>query len=123
MMRGKQKLSLIIAIIMLLQIALPASLVQKEAAAATLGPVVVSLSPADDSTNAPLRPTFRVTFDENIVKHDNNKKITVYRYNDNAEIDSITMSNSSISISNNVLSFSFKSNAFALDTEYYVLIE
>jgi len=122
-MRGKQKLSLIIAILLALQIALPASLVQKEVVAATLGPVVLGLSPSDDATNVPLRPTFKATFDENIVKHDNNKTIKVYRYADNAEVDSILMSSSSVTISNNVLSFSVKSNALALDTEYYVLIE
>jgi len=122
-MRAKQKLSLIIAVLLVLQLALPVSLIQREAAAATLGPVVVSLSPADNAMNVPVRSIFRITFDENIVKHDNNKKITINRYADNTQVDSFDMNSPYVSISNNVLTLNATHIQLDLNTEYYVLIE
>src|SRR5690606_25890149 len=73
--------------------------------------------------NVAVRPIFKITFDENIVKHDLNKKITIYRYADNAEIQAFTMNSPYVSVSSNVLTVNANHIQLDLDTEYYVLVE
>jgi len=121
-MQANRRLSLVIAILLVVQLLLPYGSWQQNVTAATLGPVVVSTSPSNAATNIGLRPTLRVTFDQNIVKKDNSKRISIYRYSDNAVVQSLPMSDSKVTISNNVLSARLGSD-LSLSTDYYVLID
>lgn len=122
-MRGKNKLSVLITIMLLLQLVLPVNAIQQQAAAATSGPVVKTLSPSDNTTNVPIRANFSVTFDEEIVKYDNNKKITIHRYSDNSVIQSFAMNSSYVTVSGNTLTLQASHITLDTNTEYYILIE
>src|SRR5690606_30515008 len=122
-MQANKRLSLVIAILLVLQLALPyGSWQQQKVTAATLGPVVVSTSPSNAATNIGLRPTLKVTFDENIVKKDLAKRILIYRYSDNTVEQTYSMNDYRVTISNNVLSIKLSTN-LSLNTDYYVMIE
>lgn len=122
-MRGKNKLSVILALMLLLQLIVPAGMLQKHAVAATTGPVVISLSPTDNTSNVPVRAVFKATFDEEILKYDYNKKITIHRYSNNSVVQEFTMSSAYVTVSSNVLTLNASHITLDLDTEYYILIE
>lgn len=122
-MQARKKLSILVAVILLLQILLPSLSNEQQVYAAISGPVIVSLSPADDANNVPTNAIFKATFDENIAFADLTKSATIYRSSSNSPVVSYAMNNSRVTISNNVLTINASNHDLALDTEYYMLIE
>lgn len=122
-MQARKKLSVLVAVILLLQVLLPSLNSEQQVYAAVSGPVIVSLSPADDASNVPTNAIFKATFDENIAFADLTKTATIYRSSSNSPVISYAMNNSRVTISNNVLTINASNHELAIDTEYYMLIE
>lgn len=122
-MRARKRLSLLVAIMLSLQLLLPTWGNVEEIYAASTGPVVVSLSPADNASNVPTSPIFKATFDENIEIADSTKTVTIFQSSTNTAFVSYQMNNSRVSVSNNVLTINANNANLPLDTDFYILIE
>ncbi|MCR2806750.1 Ig-like domain-containing protein [Paenibacillus soyae] len=127
-MNRTRKLSLLLAVAMLLQLGLPGWSAPKIAEAAIGGPVAQSFYPADNLTSVPLGTDLRILFDENVKLGASTASIDIYRSTDNVLVESIGMGSGKVTISgqreaiiNPALSLT--SNKFALNTEYYVLVD
>lgn len=127
-MNQTRKLSVVLAILLLLQIGLPGWSATKNAEAAPGGPVALSFYPADNLSNVPLDANLRILFDENVKLGSSTANIAIYRYSDNSLVESIGVGSGRVSISNQreviidpLLGATL--NKFILDTEYYVLVD
>ncbi|OMF35847.1 hypothetical protein BK133_10385 [Paenibacillus sp. FSL H8-0548] len=124
-MNRTSKLSTFIAVMLLLQISLAgwASNPQQAAAAAT-GPVVLSLSPADDLTNVLITADLKMTFDENINKGSSSTSISIYEYGTSSLIETIPVTSNRVWIdaTQRIVTIDPTYN-FALNTNYYVLVD
>lgn len=125
-----RKLSVFIAVLLLLQLGLPGwPSITQPASAATSGPMVLSFSPADDLTNVPLGTNLKITFDENVRKGDSSAYITIYESASNKEIEKISVGSSQVYINSSnqrevtITRSTSSSNAFQLNTNYHVLID
>ncbi|MCA0757529.1 Ig-like domain-containing protein [Paenibacillus sp. N4] len=124
------KLSLFVAIMLLLQlslIGLPAA--PRHAEAAPAGPSVLGLSPADDLINVPLNTDLKITFDESVSKGTSSAAVSVVEYGTNRVLESISVSSSRIVLEDSqrsariVLDKSTASRKLELNTDYYVLVD
>ncbi|GKU76903.1 Ig-like domain-containing protein [Paenibacillus sp. L3-i20] len=123
-----RKLSLFIAIVMILQLSLPGWSDSMSVSAAPAGPVGISFYPADNLTNVPLGANLKITFDENVKLGPSTANIYIYKTANNELIETIGVTSGRVSISGGrdvyidpVLSAS--SGKFALDTDYHVLMD
>lgn len=124
-MNRTSKLSSFIAVMLLLQLSLAGwSSAPQQAAAAASGPVVLSLSPADDLINVSISADLKMTFDENVSKGSSSTSINIYDYATSNLVESIPLSSNRITIdsSQRVVTID-PSNNFALNTNYYILVD
>jgi len=122
-MQARKKLSMLVAIMLLLQLFLPIWSDIYTVKAAVTGPQIVSLSPANGTSNVPISGKFIVTFDENIKFNDQSKKIGIYTTSTNTLYQEYQMSNSRVTISKNVLTLDARNLSLPLNTDYYILLE
>lgn len=129
-MNRTRKLSILLALAMLLQLSLPAlgwSNDQSTVTAAPGGPVAVSLSPADNMTAVPLGANLILTFDEAVRAGASSAYISIYKLSNNSLVESISATSGQVSINSNTVtinpSLAATNYKFELDTEYYVLID
>ncbi|MCR8660492.1 Ig-like domain-containing protein [Paenibacillus endoradicis] len=122
-MQARKKLSMLVAIMLLLQLFLPIWSDMYTVKAAVTGPQIVSLSPANGTSNVPTSGKFIVTFDENIKFNDQTKKIGIYTTSTNTLYQEYAMSNSRVTISKNVLTLDARNLSLPLNTDYYILME
>lgn len=124
-MNRTSKLSSFIAIMLLLQLSLagwPSG--PRQAAAAPAGPVVLSLSPADDLVNVSISADLKMTFDENVSKGSASTSISIYDYGTSNLVESINLSSNRISIDSSQRIVTIDpTNHFTLNTNYYILID
>lgn len=124
-MNRTSKLSSFIAVMLLLQLSLAGwSSAPQQVAAAASGPVVLSLSPADDLINVSISADLKMTFDENVSKGSSSTSIYIYDYATSNLVESIPLSSNRITIdsSQRVVTID-PSNNFALNTNYYILVD
>lgn len=114
---------MLVAITLVLQLFLPIWSDSYSVKAAVSGPQIVSLSPANGTSNVPVNSIFKVTFDESIKKNDLSKNIAIYKYSSNSLVEKYAMSDYRVTVSNNVLTLDARGLTLALDTDYYILIE
>ncbi|MFX3634466.1 MAG: Ig-like domain-containing protein [Candidatus Pristimantibacillus sp.] len=126
MSRKRNRISILLTIALLMQLSLPGWLTLSEPIhAATLGPVIVSKSPADDFTSVGLNSTLSFTFDESVVKVNGSAAITIYDYTLNQVFESyLVSSDGRVAIDGTGRTVTIRpSKAFVENREYYVLIE
>lgn len=125
-MNVSRKLSILLALALLLQLSLPAAgwpTKQGAVTAAPSGPVAVSLSPADNLTEVPLGANLVLTFDEAVRAGASSAYISIYRSANNSLVEQIRATDSGqVGISSNTVTINPSAN-FALNTEYYVLVD
>ncbi|MFF2483670.1 Ig-like domain-containing protein [Paenibacillus sp. NPDC058071] len=126
MNRYRKRLSLTVAIVIALQLVLPnwLSFTAPVEAAAT-GPVLQSTSPQDDFTGVQLNAPLTLTFDEPVARGTGSAAFTIYNYTQNKVFESYNVATDSrISIDASGRTVTVRpSAAFALNTDYYVLID
>lgn len=124
-MNRTSKLSLFIAIMLLLQLSLTGwSSDPQPAAAASAGPVVLSFSPADDLNNVSISADLKMTFDENVSKGSASTSISIYDYATSNLVESINLSSNRINIDSTQRIVTIDPmNNFALNTNYYILVD
>lgn len=126
MSRKRNRISILLTIALLMQLSLPGWLTLSEPIhAATLGPVIVSKSPADDFTSVGLNTTLSFTLDESVAKVNGSASITIYDYTLNQVFESyLVASDGRVSIDGTGRTVNIRpSKAFVENREYYVLIE
>ncbi|MGO4547493.1 Ig-like domain-containing protein [Paenibacillus sp. 2TAB23] len=124
-MNRTSKLSSFIVIMLLLQLSLAGwGSAPQQVSAATTGPAVISLSPADDLINVSISGDLKMTFDENVSKGSGSTAISIYDYATSNLVESIPLSSNRISIdsSQRVVTID-PTNHFALNTNYYILVD
>lgn len=125
-MKVSRKLSILLALALLLQLGLPAAgwtTKQGAVTAAPSGPVAVSLSPADNLTEVPLGANLVLTFDEAVRAGASSAYISIYRSSNNSLVEQISATASGqVGISSNTVTINPSAN-FALNTDYYVLVD
>jgi uncharacterized repeat protein (TIGR02059 family) len=125
-MNVSRKLSILLALALLLQLSLPAAgwtTQQGTVTAAPSGPVAVSLSPADNLTEVPLGANLVLTFDEAVRAGASSAYISIYRSSNNSLVEQISATASGqVGISSNTVTINPSAN-FALNTDYYVLVD
>lgn len=129
-MNRTSKLSLLIAVLLLLQVSLTGwSGRSQQAEAAASGPVAISLSPADDLTNVPISAHLQMIFDENVVRGPESTTVSIREYATGRVLESISMTSSRVSIDSTkrIVTIALEkydaAKALALNTEYYVLVD
>ncbi|WP_053373807.1 Ig-like domain-containing protein [Paenibacillus sp. FJAT-27812] len=124
-MNRTSKLSSFIAVMLFLQLSLASwPLGTQQAAAASTGPVVLSLSPADDLINVSITADLKMTFDENVSKGSNSTSISIYDYATSNLVERIPLSSNQISIDASQRTVTIDPTYhFALNTNYYVLVD
>lgn len=126
MSRYRNKISMLLTIALLLQVSLPGWLtLSGPVQAATLGPVLVSVSPADDMTNVAQSAKLTFTFDENVKKGSGSASITIYDYTLNQVFETYNVATDSrVSIDSTGRTVTVQPrSAFNLNTNYYVLMD
>ncbi|OBR63568.1 hypothetical protein A7K91_06350 [Paenibacillus oryzae] len=124
-MKQTRKLSLFIAILMILQLGVPGWSPGHKANAATSGPVAISFYPSANMNNVPINSRLKIVFDENVRLGASTTYVQLYKTADNSLVESISATSGRISIAssnNNEVTISPSSN-FLPYTEYYVLID
>lgn len=124
-MKLTRKLSLFIAILMILQLGVPGWSPNHKASAATSGPVDISLYPSANMNNAPINSRLKIVFDENVRLGASTTFVHLYKTADNSLVESISATSGRISITssnNSEVTISPSSNLLSF-TEYYVLID
>ncbi|MBD2868399.1 Ig-like domain-containing protein [Paenibacillus arenilitoris] len=119
------KLCLLCAVMLMLQLSYAGwGTTTQQAAAASAGPVVLSLSPADDLVNVPVAADMKLTFDENIVKGSSSTFISIYEYATSRLVESLNVTSSQVSIdaSQRIVTIN-PTYDLAFNTDYYVLID
>ncbi|WP_138753709.1 Ig-like domain-containing protein [Paenibacillus sinopodophylli] len=124
-MNRTSKLSSFIALMLMLQLSLAGWASEpQQASAASAGPVALSLSPADDLINVPITADLKMTFDENVSKGSGSTSISIYDYATSNLVESIPLSSNRITIDSSQRIVTIDpSQLFALNTNYYVLVE
>ncbi|CAM4414065.1 Ig-like domain-containing protein [Paenibacillus alkaliterrae] len=129
-MNRTSKLSLFIAVMLLLQTSLSGwSAGLQDAAAAPAGPVKLSLSPADDLINVPINTDLKITFDESIRKGTGSAFVSIVEYGSNRVLESIDVSTSRVILEDNeraariVLDKTTAARRLELNTNYYILVD
>lgn len=124
-MSRTSKLSLFIAVMLLLQISLASGSAGPQlATAASAGPVALSLSPADDLMNVPLTADLKMTFDETVAKGLNSAAISIYESSTNNLVESISVSSSRVTIDSTQRIVTIDpQNNFVIKKNYYVLVD
>ncbi|RUT44652.1 hypothetical protein EJP82_16965 [Paenibacillus anaericanus] len=121
-----KKISLVLAVVVLLQISLPEWLtLSQPIKAAAQGPIIVSTSPADDFLSVVPSAKLTFTFDESITKVNGSATITIYEYDTNTVFESFVVASSgavTIDSTGKVVTIQ-PSKPFQENTEYYVNIE
>ncbi|MHA7967142.1 Ig-like domain-containing protein [Paenibacillus sp. CAU 1782] len=124
-MNQTRKLSLFIAILLILQLGVPGWSPDHKASAATSGPLDISLYPSANMSNAPINSKLKIVFDENVRLGASTTFVHLYKTADNSLVESISATSGRISITssnNSEVTISPTSN-FLPFTEYYVLID
>lgn len=120
-----RKLSLLLAIAMLLQLVLSGWVSTGQASAASGGPVVSVATPQNGMTNVPLGSNLRLFFDENVRKGESTAYIKIYRSSDNQLFEEYRVTDSQIRINSSdqreVIIDPI--GTFESNTRYYVLID
>ncbi|MEV5029676.1 Ig-like domain-containing protein [Paenibacillus sp. LPE1-1-1.1] len=124
-MNRTSKLSSFIAVMLLLQLSLAGWATDpQQASAASAGPVALSLSPADDLANVSLTADLKMTFDESISKGSSSTSVSIYDYATSNLVESIPLSSGRIAIDSTQRTVTIDpSNNFALNTNYYILVD
>ncbi|WP_169084570.1 Ig-like domain-containing protein [Paenibacillus sp. PL91] len=123
-MSRTSKLSSFIAVMLFLQITLASWPLAQQATAASAGPVVLSLSPADDLINVSITAVLKMTFDENVSKGSHSTSISIYDYATSNLVERIPLSSNQISIDGSQRTVTIDpTNYFDLNTNYYVLVD
>lgn len=129
-MNYTRKLSLFIAIVLLLQLGLPGwPAATQKVSAASSGPVPLSFSPADDLTNVPLGTNLKITFDEKVRQGASTAYITIYESEFNKEIERISATSGQVYINSSnqsevtITRSTSSANKFVVGKNYYVLID
>lgn len=129
-MNRTSKLSLFIAVLLLLQISLggwPAA--PQMVSAAASGPVALNLTPADDLINVPINADLKITFDESVMKGSGSTYVSIYEYGTSRLLESISVASHRITFDSTQrivtidLDTADPARALALNTNYYVLID
>ena len=126
MSRFFKKISLALAVVLLLQISLQEWLtLSQPIKAAALGPVIISKSPADDLQNVATNAKLSFTVDEIITKENGSASIIIYEYHTNAVFESFVVASSgAVTIDSTGRNVMIQpSKPFQVNTEYYVIIE
>ncbi|MBH5320607.1 Ig-like domain-containing protein [Paenibacillus sp. GSMTC-2017] len=123
-----RKLSLFIAIVMVLQLSLPGWSDSRVVTAAANGPIVTSLVPADNMTNVALGANLKISFDENVKLGPSTANIYVVKTSTNEVVETIGVNSGQVSISGgkDVIidpALSGMSGKFATNTDYHVLMD
>ncbi|MFD0957900.1 Ig-like domain-containing protein [Paenibacillus chungangensis] len=125
-----RKLSIIIALIMVLQLGLYGWSAPTGISAATGGPVASGYSPADNLTSVPLNSDLKITFDEKVKKGPHIAHIAIYQSGTNKLVESISVTSSQVWINSSDQRevtinpyLSGTSGKLELNTDYYVLID
>lgn len=123
-MKRTSKLSLFIAVVLLLQIGLTGwSSHSQHVSAAAAGPIALSLTPADDLINVAPGALLRIIFDENVAKGSSANTITIYEASTNMPFESLSVSSSRVRILANKSEVTIDPQKdFDINTNYYVLI-
>jgi cyanobacterial long protein repeat len=121
----RSRLSLMIAVLLLLQLFLPGWAADTNAVhAASSGPVVVGMSPADNATGITPSSDLTLTFDEAVTKGSDSAVITIYNYNTSEVVESISMSSYKIRLDATGRVATINPDAVLnVNTDYYVLID
>lgn len=124
-MNRTSKLSSFIAVMLLLQLSLAGWATDpQQASAASAGPVALSLSPADDLANVSLTADLKMTFDESISKGSSSTSVSIYDYATSNLVESIPLSSGRIAIDSTQRTVIIDpTNNFALNTNYYILVD
>lgn len=124
-MNRTSKLSSFIAVMLLLQLSLAGWATDpQQSSAASAGPVVLSLSPADDLINVSLTADLKMTFDENIFKGSSSTSVSIYDYATSNLVESIPLSSGRITIDSTQRTVTIDpTNNFVLNTNYYILVD
>ncbi|MCU6708456.1 Ig-like domain-containing protein [Paenibacillus sp. J5C_2022] len=125
-----RKLSIFIALIMVLQLGLYGWSEPTGVSAATGGPVASGYSPADNLTSVPLNSDLKITFDEKVKKGPYTANIAIYKSGTNKLVESISVTSSQVWINSSDQRevtinpyLNGTSGKFELNTDYYVLID
>ncbi|GGH18545.1 Ig-like domain-containing protein [Paenibacillus segetis] len=126
MNRYINKISFILAVVVLLQISLPEWLTLSQTMkAAIAGPIIVSKNPADDSQSVALSSNLSFKVDESITKVNGAASIIIYESDTDSVFESFVVASSgavTIDSTGRVVTIQ-PSKPFQRDTEYYVIIE
>ncbi|MFD0590647.1 Ig-like domain-containing protein [Paenibacillus sp. GCM10027627] len=124
-----RKLSLILAILMIVQVGFPFGSNTLPVTAAPAGPVALGFYPADNLTNVPLGANLKITFDENVRLGHSSANIVIYRSSDNQPIETLNIGSGRVSVSSDQREviidpiLSSTGYKFELNTDYYVLVD
>lgn len=123
-MKRTSKLSLIIAIALLLQLGFSGwSAYPQQASAASSGPVALSFTPADDLANVAPGAVLKITFDENVAKGSSATSVSVFEAATNTLFESLSVTSSRVRILTNKSEVTIDPQKdFDLNKDYYVLI-
>lgn len=126
MSRYFKKISLVLAVVLLIQISLLEWLrLSPPIKAAASGPVIVNKSPADDSQNVGTSTKLSFTVDESITKGNGSAAIIIYEYLTNSVFESFVVASSgAVTIDSTGRNVTIQpSKSFQANTEYYVIID
>lgn len=121
----RSRLSLMIAVLLMLQLCLPGwAAVTNTVHAASSGPVAVGMSPADNAIGVTPSSDLTLTFDEAVTKGADSAAITIYNYNTSEIVESIPVSSYKIQLDATSRTAAINPDAtLSVNTDYYVLID
>lgn len=121
----RSRLSFMIAVLLVLQLVLSGwSVDTRVAQAASSGPIVVGMSPADNAIGVTPASDLTLTFDEAVTKGADSAVITIYNYNTSDIVESIPMSSYKIRLDATGRTATINPDAILnVNTDYYVLID
>ncbi|RIX51069.1 hypothetical protein D3P08_18505 [Paenibacillus nanensis] len=122
-MNRTRKLSVVLAILMILQIGLPGWSAPEAVEAAPAGPVAMSFYPADNLSNVPLGANLRIVFDEDVKRGSNTTTFTIYRSSNNEAVETINANDPKVTFTSPREAVIDPAAGFDVNTEYHVLID
>lgn len=121
----RSRLSVMIAVLLLLQLLLPGWAGDTNAVhAASSGPLVAGMSPADNATGITPTSDLTLTFDEAVTKGSDSAVLTIYNYNTSDIVESIPLSSYKIRLDATGRVATINPDAVLnVNTDYYILID
>lgn len=124
-MKVHSRISFMIAVLLMLQIGFSGWAGDTNTVhAASSGPVVVGMSPADNATGITPTSDLTLTFDEAVTRGADSATITIYNYNTSDIVESIPMNSGKIRLdaTSRMVTINPDTN-LNVNTDYYVLID